>query len=213
MKKEVFENFLANAKIEKNKWTSLPEIDSIVLDDGRGIYSNWMHLRFYITDNEIFIVHGLSEPYGARLSTRFKYSYNFMEVSFDPSNVVLKSSYYGNFRYPKAGDFLVSSDGTGNVLSTSMITETDMFINSFSIKVSNPIKDTPTSKLNFYDPNEYNANLCIHGNIEEGIYMKFKENNGKHKKDFGKYHEVIKVKNIAEINLKLAVANKTYKVQ
>jgi len=41
--------------------------------------------------------------------------------------------------------------------------------------------------------------------------MKFKENDGKNKK-FGIQHQTIKIKDIKEINLKLSVRNKTYKI-
>lgn len=211
MKKEVFENFLNNAKIEKNKWISLPEVESIMLKGGIGIYPNWIHLRFYITDSKIFIRHGSSTTYGARLSSRLRYSYNYTEVTFEPSSIVLSSRYCTNFRLPRAGDFLVSSDSPNHVLSTSMIIKVESFANAFTIKVSNPIKDTPTSILSFYDPEEYDKDNCIHGTVEEVIYVKFSPNETK-KKSFGKYHEVIKVKNITEINLRLVVGNKTYKV-
>ena len=65
--------------------------------------------------------------------------------------------------------------------------------------------------MSFYDPSMYNNEDCIHGTEVEGVYGKFTENKGKNKK-YGTQHEVINIKNIKEVNLKLSKANKTYKL-
>lgn len=212
MKKERFEEILFNLKIEREKWLTLTEIESIVLDNGRGIYPDWIHIRFLITkNNEIIIKYGNSEPYGCRLASRYSISYNNMSLSFPPENVIANSSYCKEFRLPKKGDIIRSTVGCFKILSESVISGVQAAGNTFYIDLLNPIKYNSESHLSFYDPKEYELENCIHGNEVEGIYTKFQENNGKNKK-FGIQHEIIKIKNIKEINLKLLKHNKTYKL-
>jgi len=80
MKKEKYEEIIENLKLPKNTWITLTEFDSIVLSNGVGIYPNWQHMRFLLTDNEIIIKHGYSEPYGARLAFRFSISTDGMSI-------------------------------------------------------------------------------------------------------------------------------------
>lgn len=211
MEKEKFEEVIENLKLERYKWQYLNEFDSIEMKDGKGFYSDWKHLRFLIGDKFIFVKHGISEPYGARLSYIFNISYDGTTVSFPPGNPVLPSDYYGEFRAPKQGDIIRSTISTTNILSESLITEVYNSGNSFIIKVLNPIKMNKESKLSFYDPTVYDKELCMHSSEVEGIYMKFKENPGK-KSKYGIFHEIIKIKNIKSINLKLSVKQKTYKI-
>lgn len=210
MKKEKFEEFLVNAKIEKNKWIKLDEVESIVLSSGKGIYPNWRHLRFLITNNEILIQHGNSFPYGGRLQLNYTISYDHMTVNFAPGDLYVPSIYAKSFREPKIGDTLVSINTYGKIDSECIIMNVKKYMNLTSLDLASPIMAKNGSKLAFYDPSEYNKELCSHGDIADGIYMKFKENEGKVKK-LGIYHEKIKISDIKEINLNLK-CEKTYKV-
>ena len=214
MTKERFEEIITNLKLEKNKWITLGEIESIIFSDGTGIYPNWKHIRFLITDgNEILVRHGDSEPYGARLNYIFSLSTDGCSLSFPPGNVVAQSEYYSNFRIPKSGDIIRSTIGTEKCLSESIVSSVLNAGNMCLISTINPIVMNKESRLSFYDPSEYDADICMHSTESEGIYMKFHPNcNGKKDKKFGIYHDIIKIKNIAEINLKLFVKLKTYKL-
>lgn len=212
MKKERFEEIIANLKLEKKKWMTLTEIESIILNDGRGIYPNWVHMRFLLTDDSIIIKHGESEPYGSRFNYRFAISNDACGLSFPPGAVLIGNPYIENFRLPKAGDIIRSTIGVDKVLSESLISRVYNASNSFTIDVVNPIRLTGDAHLSFYDPQMYNKNECIHGTEVEGIYTRFSENKGKNKK-FGVQHEVINIRNIKEINLKLSKAHKTYKLK
>lgn len=212
MNKERFEEIIENLKLEREKWLTLTEIDSIVLNDGRGIYPNWVHMRFLITkENNIVIKHGSSEPYGTRFANRFSISPDCISLAFPPEAVISEIYYGGQFRLPREGDIIRSTVGCFKVLSESMITKVYNTANTFYIDVTNPIKIKPDSHLSFYDPKEFNQDSCVHASEVEGIYLKFQENNGKNKK-YGVQHETIKVKQIKEINLKLSKLNKTYKL-
>ena len=211
MTKEKYEEIIKNLNLEKNKWQTLTEIESIVLNDGIGIYPNWVHMRFLLTDNEILIKHGSSVPYGSRLSCRFAISPNNMSLSFPPESVIVNSEFAVPFRKPKPGDILRATKGE-KVLCECLVSKVMNVMNGFYIDLSNPLRFSNDARLSFYDPGMYSENDCIHGTEIEGIYLKFTENHGKEKK-FGIQHESIKIKEIKEINLKLLRHNKTYKIQ
>lgn len=211
MKKEKYEEILNNLELPKEKWLTLTEFSSIILNNGIGIYPNWLHMRFLLLDNEIIIKYGESQPYGARLGNRFLISNDLLSIQFPPESIIAPSVYYSTFRAPKSGDIIRSTIGTEKVISESVVENSYNGSNTFLIEVSSPIKLPKEARLSFYDPKEYNIGTCIHGTEAEGIFMKFKENNGKSKK-YGIQHQIIKIKEIQEINLKLSIRNKTYKI-
>lgn len=210
MEREKFEKFLTNAKIEKYKWCQLEEIDSFVLNNGIGIYPNWKHLRFYISDKEILVEHGTSVPYGGRLSSTHRFSYDYLDIAFMPNLIIQPSKYYQDLPEPKTGDILVSTDGD-RVLSESIIMMVSKYTNETSIHVATSIKNTSSSKISFYDPSKYDKALCNHNTVDEGIYMRFCPNQSKKVKDGLPYHDSFKIKDITEIHLSLK-CNKIYKV-
>lgn len=210
MKKENFIEFLKNAKIEKDKWTTLPEVESIVLSSGRGIYPNWKHLRFKVYDDIIFVQHGDSEPYGARLGNMFSLSGDKTKISFPPSSILAEVNY--PFRQPVVGDILRVTNGKNNLTSEAMIVNVLKASNCTVYTLSNPINATNDFRLSFYDPTQYEEHSCMHSSEIEGFYMKFTANQGKERKT-GIFHELIKVKDISEIKIKLGIKNKTYTVK
>lgn len=204
MKREKYEDFLEQLEYSKNKWYILNDIDAIYLDNGVGIYPNWCHTRFMFRDNDILIRHGYSIPYGARLISMYAVSSDRYNINFPPGNIISSTEFYRTFRPPKAGDILVSSDGLGNNLSESLVRQVLVSSNTVSIYLSNQVSINQNSRLSFYDPIEYKKEECSHSESVEGVYMKFNPNNGgKKDKNAGNYHEVIKIKNITEISLKL----------
>lgn len=210
MTKEKYEEFIKNLNIEKNKWYVLNDINSIIQKDGVGTYPKWTNLRFAFRENNILVCHGKPKIYGARLSTRFNVSTDRVNISFPPGSIVINN--FETFREPKIGDIIVSSDGVGNILSESIITSIKYGLNMTTITVMTPVKLNQNAKLSFYDPEVKLSQMSIHGTIQEGIYIDFIPNDsGKIYNDL-KYHEVIKVKNIVEINLNLRTKNKTYKI-
>ena len=182
MTNEKYEEIIENLKLEKYKWITLTEFDSIVLSNGVGIYPNWQHMRFLLSDNEIIVKHGSSEPYGARLGYRFSLAIDGSSIQFPADSIVAPSNYYTNFRKPQAGDIIRTTSGINKIVSECMISNVCNAYNGFSIDVVNPIKFPKDGRLSFYDPKQYDEKTCIHGTEAEGIYMKFKENDGKNKK-------------------------------
>jgi len=211
MTNENAEKIFSNLKIKKDIWKNFCEIDSIIMKNGVGYYPNWKHLRFLYTGKEILIKHGDSLPYGARLTTSYGLSEDRLEVSFTPGQIVIPSEYYSDFRLPRFGDIIRSSETAFKVLSESIIMDVKFYANTTQIKLATPIFFSNYSKLSFYDPNEYKKETAMHATEVEGIYMNFKERKGKSYKNFGSYHEKIKIKDISEINLKLS-NKKVYKL-
>lgn len=213
MTKERFNEIITNLKFEKNKWYTFSEIDSIFLEDGRGIYPNWMHMRFLINEkDEILIQHGNSKPYGARLSTNLRFLIGYRAMQFHPSSFIIPTKYYTEFRYPKSGDVLIVSNGKNSIINEAIITSISVNPGLITIDLTNPIIVNQECNFSFFDPSQYEEDKCIHGTEEEGIYMKFFPNSGKNYKNFGVFHEIIKIKNIKEINLRLYVKDKKYRL-
>ena len=214
MKNENFEEIVNQLKLEKNKWISFSDIDSIILNNGRGVYPNWRHLRFLINDrNEIYIQHGKSEMYGARLSTLYSIAYDNSSISYSGGAIVLPDI-NGNFRAPESGDIIRVGYRKAPCFYETVISSVVYGYNGCIIKLIMPIPKTPDNefRFSFYDPKIYNEKDCIHGTEEEGIYMKFIPNSGKTNKLYGIFHEKINIKEISEINLKLKT-NKTYSLK
>lgn len=208
---ERFNEILENLKLEKFKWLDLTgEIESLVLKNNIGIYPNWKHHRFLITDKSILVKHGDSVPYGARLSNIFTISADFTGITF-PGKLIVPTPFYNDFRIPKRGDILCASYDKDTVYSCVIVEEVINAMNGTFIKLSQPLKIGKEFHLSFYDPLEYLPDICMHGEYYEGIYMKFLERPGK-KSKYGVFHETIKIKNIQEINLKLSAKLKTYKL-
>lgn len=210
MTSEKLNEIIEQLKIEKNIWYTLYDVESIKLKNGKGIYPNWKFLRFLFTDKEILIQHGDSEPYGARLSTKFAISSNRNNITFSYGPLISPVTYHHDFRNPKIGDIIVASDSSGIILSESIISNIIYASNGTNISLVNPITMKNDILLSFYDPKEFNMPTCVHGTIVTGVYFKFKENpNGIKYKKYGVYHESIKYKDIVSIELKL-VSKKTF---
>lgn len=212
MRKEQFNEIIEDLKIEKNKWLTLGEVESILLSDGRGIYPNWRHMRFKFTDDSILIKHGDSFPYGARLGNIFNINNDMKQISFPPSSIIAPSEFYSDFRLPKSGDIVRFTNGASTLLSECLVENVLMTSNVFVIKLVNRANIGKDFRISFYDPQEYDKDICMHSSEVEGIYMKFSENDGKQRKS-GIFHETIKCKEISEIMLKLAYKNKTYTIR
>lgn len=209
-----FEELLTELKISKNKWVEFDEIDSIILKNGVGFYPNWKNLRFKIKNsNEILVAHGTSVPYGARLSLIVNLSYNLQNIYIERKEVVPPTQYYESFRLPKVGDILRTSNG--QTIDEDIIMDVKSSFNQFEICLAKPLKFQQGMRYSFYDPKEYDPEFCMHGTSVEGIYMKFTPNSGKMCKKNGIYHQIIKVKDISCINLKINSKNKnkTYSVR
>jgi len=211
MKIEKFNEFIENLKLERETWQLFSDIESIVTNDNIGYYPNWQHLRFLISDNEIYVCHGTSIPYGARLAGTFSISSDNLSLQFLPGKIIAASPYYNDFPLPKMGDIIRSTMGTNKVLSENLIINTLYSSNCYYIKLMNPLRFNENAHLSFYVPSEFDKMTCVHGTESEGIYMKFIANEGKNSK-IGVYQEIIKVKNIKEINLKVNSKLKTYKI-
>ena len=215
MKNENFEEIISQLKLEKNKWLLFSDIDSIILKDGTGRYPNWRHLRFLIDDkNEIYIQHGKSEMYGARLSTLYSLSYDNSSISYNSGAIVLPDEINGRFRQPASGDIIRVGYGKNPCIYETLISSIVHGYNGCIIKLVAPIPkmNDDEYRFSFYDPKIYDSKSCIHGTEEEGIYMKFIPNSGKTHKIYGVFHEKINIKEISEINLKLKT-DKTYSLK
>lgn len=216
MTKEKLRDILDNLHIKTNVWTELYEIEGIVLNSGKGIYPNWAHMRFLITDNmEILIRYGSSEPYGARLTYSNNISFDGLSVRLNTADLIQDSVFYPGFRYPIAGDVLRLTKGTTSCLAESIITHVSINSNCTCLELARPIPTNTHGRLSFYNPIEYNEETCMHSNPVEGVYMKFLPNRLQNTKKYGGFHEIIKCKEIEEITLKvLSKRNqKTYTIK
>jgi len=223
MEKENFQAIVTKLKYPKNEWLFFHEIESIILNSGRGIYPNWKYQKFLIKENyDIIVRYGKVKPYGARLNGFLYMSGDHTTVNFaigEKGIQIENSSFYGEFfRQPKAGDVLRISDGINKILGESIIKEIRYQINSVSLVLWNPIGLFKNGKYSFFDNSVLNSDStnCIHGTISEGIYQHFIPNDSKSKdKRFGIFHEEIKFKSIKEINLIVGKEyfDKTFKLE
>lgn len=213
MKNEKLNEIKTQLELTDKQWYTLYDVESIVLKNGIGIYPNWKFMRFLFTENEIFVKHGTSTPYGARLITKFMISSTQMSISFPYGSLISSVAIHSDFREPQSGDILVASNSDGGILSECIIDKVTRGMNGTTISLVNPITLSKDVLLSFYDPREYNVESCIHSSILPGVYMKFNENeSGQIHKKYGKYQEVIKNKNIVSFNLRL-ISKKTYSVK
>ena len=203
MKKEKLEEILSKLKIEKNKWSNLKEINSIILKNGRTISSDWEHTKFLINEKlEICLKHGTSKAYGARLPSNFLVSSNRKEISF--SNLKIESTkFYKTFRFPSFGDTINLSKEKGSFISSALVEKTQEFFNKTVIFLFNPLTHYE-GNLSYFETKELTNYIdCMHSEEEQGIYMKFTPNEGKKDLKHGIIHEKIKIKDISFIDLKI----------
>lgn len=213
MTQEKYEEIIGKLGYERDKWLLLHEIDRIQLRNGRGIYPNWRHLRFMLKKDKLLIQHGKSYPYGARLNGAFDVSSDHMAIYFKPGNRGLQldpSSFYTEgFRQPKVGDTIKVTEGHNKQYGQSIIKDIKRTIDSIMVFLWTPIKFPSTGRVSFFDTDIFNtkADNCIHGNVNEGIYMVFEPNKSKKI-----YQEEIKIKDILSIDLLIGreFFNKTY---
>lgn len=216
MKKEVFSKILSDLNIALNEWTDLYEIDGIILTNGRGIYPDWRHMRFLITDSyDILIRYGSSKPYGARLTNLFNISIDGQDIMLNTADLIPDSIFYPGFRYPQVGDILRYTRGK-SLLNESPIISARVCANQTNISLGMPLTLRTKGMLSFYDPLEYTSGTeCMHSNPIEGVYMKFTPNELNNVKRYGGYHESIRCKDISEVVLKVVSKRfqKTYSVK
>lgn len=216
MKKEIFCKIIHELNIKYNEWIDLYEIDGIILNNGRGIYPDWKHMRFLITDShDILIRYGTSTPYGARLTSLFNISIDGQDLSLNTSDLLPETIYYSEYRAPRSGDIIRYMRGK-ILINESPIMSVSIGANQTCIALGTPISTRTRGLLSFYDPLEYTGGSeCMHSNPIEGIYMKFKPNELNNIKKFGGYHELIKCKDISEVVLKVVSKKfqKTYSVK
>jgi hypothetical protein len=221
MEREKFGEIITKLNYDRNKWLMFHEIDNIIMKSGKGFYPDWKHLKFLITDKDAILVqHGNIKPYGARLGKPSMVSGDSKMMYFPLSKdgiMIESSSFYNEwFRQPKIGDVIRSTKGLEVVNGESHISEIKQTINSIVVFLWSPISNWD-DRLSFYDP-EYLARdreNCIHSSISDGIYMHFTANQSRSKHQGKFFQEIIKFKDIKEINLKVGKEyfNKTYKLE
>ena len=202
MRKEEILNIAKELDITLEEWNEFYEIESINLISGKGIYPNWRHLRFLISkDGDIYVKHGESKPYGARLTLNFSITIDGLGVHLSAIDTVPGTDYYEKFRLPAVGDTLRYSDGS-KIVNESIITKVSRGSNCIILDVFPKLNTETYGKLSFYNVNERQI-LSMHGAPVEGIYMNFFENSGKRHKVYGVFHEIIKPKEVKSINLNI----------
>ena len=194
MKNEDWVQVLEAFNIEKNKWVSLSEINRILLKDGRGIYPNYLYLKFLVTDkNEILIQHGSPIRFGSQLPSPSSVNHEKKNFTFDPN---LLSS---NFRKPVQGDILVACSRNGSYIQAYI----DNAINSFNglfIQTVTALRSEYGTIFSFYNPLQVKDNSYF--NFKTGEFFNFLPNEKGKKSPFGIYQEKIKISDIENITLK-----------
>jgi hypothetical protein len=220
MEKEKFREIFSKLGHEREKWLTLQEIDSVITGSGRGYYPNWRFLKFMVTrDDRILVIHGKSEPYGARLSGLTMVSSDMSTIYLKPSERGLaqieSSPMYGDFRQPRVGDTIRVTEGLAVCHGESIIMEVKPTFNAVILMLSHPLSIPRSARLSFFDTAIYSdRDNCVHSSMSEGIYMHFVPNKSKKKHGGFEFHEEIKAKDISEINLSVGKEyfNKTYKL-
>jgi len=215
MKKFQLDDIISQLDIPRNKWLILNDFSAIILESGRGIYPNWEHIRFLITDkSEILIRYGESKAYGARLPFTFDYRPGSDFIEFSGRLKIEDCKYYKDFRCPKQGDMIRITKMNGETLGEAMVTSTTDFMTTTLIKLSNPMMFERGAGMSFYDPIVYATQESpMHSSIVPGIYMGFTPNFSKvRNKRFGCCHELIRPKDIKEIHFMLK-SDRVYKVE
>jgi len=207
MKREKFEEMISQLKYEKNKWLTLPDVSSIMLDSGVEIYPNPKRIKFFIKDEIIYVRYGRLKPYGARINALISIASDYSAFTFARGPLGLQvddSSFPGTekFRHPVAGDNIVFSNGN-TVYGEAAIKEIRGSINSVIVYTWNPIRIQAGAKASYYDPNVLARSKqdCAHSTLGEGIFMKFESNQKSRKTTFGEYHQEIDISDIAEIKI------------
>jgi hypothetical protein len=220
VEKEKFSEIVSKLGYEREKWLTFQEIDSIVTSSGRGFYPSWKFLKFMITkDDKILVRHGLSKPYGARLSGLNMVSGDMRSLYFisNSKGVQIESSpFYNEFRQPRVGDSIRATEGLSVCHGESMIVDVIGTMNSVILALSEPINMPRGSRLSFYDTAVYSdRENCVHSSMNEGIYMHFSANRSKKRHRGQEFHEEIRVRDIVEVNLSVGreYYSKTYKIE
>lgn len=191
MKKREYEEIVNNICPDCNKYISPEHIDAIELTNGMIFKPVWTDNRISRDNKKIYFLYGKQKPYGGRLPTWFSFSYDRRSIRF-PEQIIVNTGGYGEFRIPKVNDIIVYSKN-GKTISKSVITYVKITSNLTIIEVATPLHGELGGLLSFYDQNEYEPDLCMHGSIYCGLYLKFIPHNNK------KYNYKIsrrKIKNI-----------------
>jgi hypothetical protein len=219
MEKGKFREILAGLSLQREKWLTLHEVESIVLKSGRGVYPSWKFLRFMVThDDRIIVRHGKSVPYGARISGLSMISGDMKSLYFSPSKdgVQIESSpLYGEFRQPRVGDTVRVTEGLGVSHGEALIVDRTAAINAVILTIAQPLHIPRTGKLSFYDTSVYSdSENCVHSSVNEGVYMHFQPNQSKRKYRGHWYHEEIRPSDVQEIRLSVGgeYYSKNYKI-
>jgi len=162
--------------------------------------------------DEILVQYGNSYPYGARMPLNYNLDASG-NIVFNVFNRIENTSYYENFRLPHMGDTIRFSNN-GKILDEVPLINVKKYMNGTYLTLLKPIAYKNVS-ISFFDTTEYtNDELCMHGDIIEGIYMKFVPNETKHLRKII-YHDIIKIKNIKSIRLHIGncVFNKVYDLE
>lgn len=191
MKKREYEEIVNNVCPDCNKYISPEHIESIELKNGMMFKPVWTDNRIARDNKNLYFLYGKQVPYGGRLPTWFSLSYDRRDVRF-PGIVQTSTGGYGEYREPRVNDILVYTID-GKIVSTSLIVYVKISSNLTIIELAKPLTGPLGGLLSFYDQTEYDKDMCMHGTLLPGLYLKFQPHNNK------KYNYKIprqKIKNI-----------------
>lgn len=165
-------------EIERNKWLSLENIESIVLRNNKIIYPDFNKYRFYFDNKFMYIKHGNVVPYGICFAQ--------FNVSRGGKNIEVKHKYvankfYNEFRKPQKDDTLFfKNDNSILEYKIANVIEHNNGINIELYSYYDPFKLLKDYNCGFYDP-KMKTDKSMHY-YQNYLFMNFVEKNIKNNK-------------------------------
>ena len=129
--------------------------------------------------------------------------YKSLFISYVQSGIIGIEDGLGNrFRQPRIGDKIVITGKGGKVYSDSTIIDIKRDMSSLILELTSPVSK---GKISYFDPSVFNnSEHLLHSDLYEGMYFSFESNEGKRNhKEYGIYHEHIRVKHIKEFDIQV----------
>lgn len=201
MKSEEAKKTLSSKGVEEAAWSDFGNVDRIVLKNGRVIFPDQRHTRFYVGKKAIYIRYGNRVPYGARLSADRYVTWDGATISFQNARIfdIGDPAARKIMPFPRIGNFIIVQKKSSNIKAA--ITKVGNGMHGPSISIFPRLQINPSDIIYFYDALKYSDNDFDGDYPSDGIYSKFIPVEKQRKfKEVGTANESISFKEIAEIS-------------